>query len=775
MALESQKRIKTALYQKKAGVGLKKSLAHLWSRKKIAKMSNTGREHQTKWEMSNGMKTKYNFFIHPQSYSLNAACIVAATVLFAAHAGSAQTRQYLFTGSETNITLNPGNYEITAYGAQGGSNGDGDSGGLGAQMEAGFHFTSVTTLTLLVGGAGGSGSGPGGGGGGSFVVNANIPLVVASGGGGAGTGGNGGIGNTGSTGGNGGGYSGGGGGGSNGNGGSGGSDDGDGGGGGGYSGSGGVGGGAGPGGASLTGSGSGGGSFLSDGVGGGNYYPGSPGGFGGGGGAGFGGGGGGGGYSGGGGGGYSNGGGGGGGSIIDSSAIAIVNEASIASLDASPNGEIIITAVSGPFLTNIVVSPANSSIAIGTNEAFAATGYFSDGSVSGLAVTNGLVWSSSNPGVASINTNGMATALAPGPTTITATDAGVSGSVTLSVLLPVASRNIFLFAGSETNITLSPGVYDITAYGAQGGPGGGLGAEMEGQFNFTNSTTLTILVGGTGGGTGGGGGGGGGGSFVVNESTPLVIAGGGGGGSWDFAGGDGNTGTDGSDGGYSPYSGGANGRGGGPGADYGGGGGGGYAGNGFGGGGNGAGLYYGNGGASFLNGGAGGSGSFSGTGAFGTPGGYGGGGSSGVYTIGGGGGGGYSGGGGGNVSYDANEDPTGAWGGGGGGSYIDSSAIMDITEVSGVASPDDSQGNGEIIVTAVTQPITIALVTAAGGQFGFNITGPTNATIVVEACTNLANSVWIPVATNTLSNGTNYFRDAQWTSYPCRFYRVSEP
>jgi len=46
---------------------------------------------------------------------------------------------------------------------------------------------------------------------------------------------------------------------------------------------------------------------------------------------------------------------------------------------------------------------------------------------------------------------------------------------------------------------------------------------------------------------------------------------------------------------------------------------------------------------------------------------------------------------------------------------------------------------------------------------------------VVEACTNLTNPVWIPVATNALSNGTNYFSDAQWTNYPYRFYRVSEP
>jgi hypothetical protein len=56
-------------------------------------------------------------------------------------------------------------------------------------------------------------------------------------------------------------------------------------------------------------------------------------------------------------------------------------------------------------------------------------------------------------------------------------------------------------------------------------------------------------------------------------------------------------------------------------------------------------------------------------------------------------------------------------------------------------------------------------------QFGFNITG-TNIPVVVEACTNLANPVWIPVSTNTLTGGTSYFSDPQWTNYPGRFYRV---
>lgn len=252
----------------------------------------------------------------------------------------------------------------------------------------------------------------------------------------------------------------------------------------------------------------------------------------------------------------------------------------------------------------------------------------------------------------------------------------------LGVLSSYAQTSKYFFTGSEAIITLNPGTYDITAYGARGGQSGrgvdgGLGAEMSGRFFFSRLTTLTILVGG--GGNGGSplgvgqGGGGGGGSFVVNGGTPLVIAGGGGGcyGAWP--------GQTSSSGGFGSGGGGSNGSGGRGGYD-GGAGGGGYSGNG------GDDGYGAMGGSSFLNGGAGG-----GQGYYGG-GGYGGGGRGSSANTGGGAGG-YSGGGG---------------GGGGGGSYIDSSAVVVLSEVSGIASPDNL-GNGEIIISAVlpTQPTNI--------------------------------------------------------------------
>ena len=61
------------------------------------------------------------------------------------------------------------------------------------------------------------------------------------------------------------------------------------------------------------------------------------------------------------------------------------------------------------------------------------------------------------------------------------------------------------------------------------------------------------------------------------------------------------------------------------------------------------------------------------------------------------------------------------------------------------------------------------------GQFGFTITGTGGLLITVEASADLANPVWIPVGTNTLSGGSSYFSDAEWASYPMRVYRLRSP
>ena len=59
--------------------------------------------------------------------------------------------------------------------------------------------------------------------------------------------------------------------------------------------------------------------------------------------------------------------------------------------------------------------------------------------------------------------------------------------------------------------------------------------------------------------------------------------------------------------------------------------------------------------------------------------------------------------------------------------------------------------------------------------FGFIISWATNIPVVVEACASPSKPSWSPVATNTLTAGTSYFSDPEWTNHPARFYRIHSP
>ncbi len=56
--------------------------------------------------------------------------------------------------------------------------------------------------------------------------------------------------------------------------------------------------------------------------------------------------------------------------------------------------------------------------------------------------------------------------------------------------------------------------------------------------------------------------------------------------------------------------------------------------------------------------------------------------------------------------------------------------------------------------------------------FNFTISGSAKSNVVVEACENLAEPLWLPVSTNALANGLLFFSDVQSSNYPARYYRV---
>lgn len=106
--------------------------------------------------------------------------------------------------------------------------------------------------------------------------------------------------------------------------------------------------------------------------------------------------------------------------------------------------------VTAPSMTSIIVTPDGLTLGIGINQQFVATATYSDGSISDLSA--GVTWASSSTSVATINGSGLATTVAAGQTTITATVGGLSDTSTLTVV-----------PAHLTSIAVTPGVQSISA------------------------------------------------------------------------------------------------------------------------------------------------------------------------------------------------------------------------------------------------------------------------------------------------------------------------
>jgi parallel beta-helix repeat protein len=115
----------------------------------------------------------------------------------------------------------------------------------------------------------------------------------------------------------------------------------------------------------------------------------------------------------------------------------------------------VILAVNSAVPTSLIVTPASSSILVGTQQQFGATLDYSDGS--SVNVTSTVTWNSLNPGVATVNSSGLAVGVTGGSSAIAATwGANVftaSGGLTVSAPIP----NIWYVspAGSDSNHCLS--------------------------------------------------------------------------------------------------------------------------------------------------------------------------------------------------------------------------------------------------------------------------------------------------------------------------------
>jgi len=143
--------------------------------------------------------------------------------------------------------------------------------------------------------------------------------------------------------------------------------------------------------------------------------------------------------------------------------------------------------VTGATLVSIAVTPTNPALGVGVSQKFTATGTFSDGSVSD--VSSNATWSSSDYGVATIDTTShTATTIAAGSTTIAAAVGSVTGSTTLTVT-----------QATLTAITVSPGSSTLAINGtvdltASGSYSDGSTVDVTGSVTWSSSNTAVASV-----------------------------------------------------------------------------------------------------------------------------------------------------------------------------------------------------------------------------------------------------------------------------------------
>jgi uncharacterized protein YjdB len=122
-----------------------------------------------------------------------------------------------------------------------------------------------------------------------------------------------------------------------------------------------------------------------------------------------------------------------------SPAVATVSAAGLATavasgttaVTASLNGISGSATINVPRLTSISVAPNPANILVGATQQFTATASYSDGTTQNITAT--AIWTAASTAVATVNASGMATAVGPGSTTVTASLSGITGSATLNV------------------------------------------------------------------------------------------------------------------------------------------------------------------------------------------------------------------------------------------------------------------------------------------------------------------------------------------------------
>jgi uncharacterized protein YjdB len=146
--------------------------------------------------------------------------------------------------------------------------------------------------------------------------------------------------------------------------------------------------------------------------------------------------------------------------------------------------------ITAAVLQSIAVTPTNTSLPTGETEQFTATGTLSDNSTEDL--TSQATWASSDTTWATISNTGLATAVSPGPVTISATFDGVTGSTNLTITAAVLQS----IAVTPTNTSLPTG--ETEQFTATGTLSDKSTEDLTSQATWTSSDTTWATISNTG-------------------------------------------------------------------------------------------------------------------------------------------------------------------------------------------------------------------------------------------------------------------------------------
>ncbi len=148
-------------------------------------------------------------------------------------------------------------------------------------------------------------------------------------------------------------------------------------------------------------------------------------------------------------------------------------------------------------LNSVVVAPTDSSTPAGTTRQFTATGFLNDDTT--RDITREVTWTSSNPLVATIDSNGLATTFSPGTTVITATSSMATSAPNVGsakTTLTVSSAVLNSINVQPANAVLPPGV--TQAFTANGIFSDGVTVNITSQVAWSSSNVAIATIDATG-------------------------------------------------------------------------------------------------------------------------------------------------------------------------------------------------------------------------------------------------------------------------------------